>query len=285
MAVETDVAPQETKVQETSVETQETPKAEETDPFAVDESQFVSLSPEQRAALDPVLGKWKESAKTYAQKERESEAQKYTEHVKKAQALETLARNPKFIEWYNQQTNPQKAQDTAPKTVASAEEWANALQALANGDSLAYEQLQQKLVMSVGAPAMQDINYMKAESELNRVISVHPDVRDLDMIGRETDPNAPSLFQLCLEQVKERRGGTVEQAYQLAKSIAGSMETRGKRTAMGMVNGKMNSTTEPQVKNNSKDEGVMYVDTLEEAMSKNIEAAIDGRKIKYSVKK
>ena len=25
------------------------------DPFAVDESQFVSLSPEQRAALDPVL--------------------------------------------------------------------------------------------------------------------------------------------------------------------------------------------------------------------------------------
>ena len=77
-----EVAPTETAPAETA------PASTETDPFAVDESQFVSLTPEQRAALDPVLSKWKENAKSYAQKEREAEGKKYTDHVKRSAALE-----------------------------------------------------------------------------------------------------------------------------------------------------------------------------------------------------
>ena len=135
---------------ETTTDTQV--QTNESDPFAVDESQFVSLSPEQRAALDPVLTKFKESAKSYAQKERDSESKKYTDHVKKSQALEKLVADPEFVKWYQGRQAPQQ---TAPKTVASAEEWAKAYEALSGGDPGPLEQLQAKLVMSVGGPAIQ----------------------------------------------------------------------------------------------------------------------------------
>ena len=101
-----EVAPTETAPAETA------PASTETDPFAVDESQFVSLTPEQRAALDPVLSKWKENAKSYAQKEREAEGKKYTDHVKRSAALENLVKDPQFVEWYNKRMNPQSSTTT-----------------------------------------------------------------------------------------------------------------------------------------------------------------------------
>ena len=73
-------------------------------------------------------------------------------------------------------------------------------------------------------------------------------------------------------------------AYAIAKKVSLSMENKGKRAAMGLVTEKKGSVTEkPSV--NTKEEGVQYVDTMEEAMNANIEAAIDGRKVKYQVKK
>lgn len=258
------------------------------DPFEVDESQFVSLSPEQRAALDPVLTKFKESAKSYAQKEREAEGKKYSDHVKKAQALEKLVSDPRFVKWYNETTNPQNQPQASPKSVASAEEWAQAYQSLSAGDPGPLEQLQTKLVMSVGGPAIQrsqqEISMLRAENEMTKLWANHPDAKDLDQIGREEDPEAPSLLQLCLTVVRDRQGGTMEQAYEMAKKVALSMENKGKRAAMGMVNEKKGSVTE-KPSTNSKEEGVQYVDTMEEAMTANIEAAMDGRKVKYQVKK
>lgn len=258
------------------------------DPFAVDESQFVSLSPEQRAALDPVLTKFRESAKSYAQKERESEGKKYTEHVKKSQALEKLVSDPRFVKWYNETNNPQNQTSVAPKSVASAEEWANAYQALSAGDPMPLEQLQSRLVMSVGGPAIQrnqqEMQMLRSENEMTKLFANHADARDLDSIGREEDPSAPSLLQLAAQVVLDKQGGTWEQAYALASRVAKAMENKGKRVAMGMVSEKKGSVTE-KPSTNSKEEGVQYVDTMEEAMTANIEAAMDGRKVKYQVKK
>lgn len=265
----------------TPTETQDT----SADPFAVDESQFVSLTPEQRAALDPVLSKWKETAKTYAKTERESEGKKYSEHVKKAQALDRLVSDQKFVKWYNETNNPQN--QVAPKSVASAEEWASAYQALSNGDPMPLEQLQSKLVMSVGGPQLQRtqqaMQMLQKENEMNKLFVSHPDAKDLDQIGREDNPDGQSLLELCLE-VGEKRGLSFQQSYEMASRVAKSMENKGKRAAMGMVQEKKGSTTEkPSV--NTRDEGVQYVDTMEEAMNKNIEAAMDGRKVMYRVKK
>jgi hypothetical protein len=255
------------------------------DPFAVDESQFVSLTPEQRAALDPVLNKFRESAKTYAQKERESEGKKYSEHVKKAQALDRLVTDQRFVKWYQDTNNPQ--QTAAPKSVASAEEWAQAYQSLSNGDPLPMEQLQAKVVMSVGGPQLQKtqqaMQILQKENEMNKLFVSHPDAKDLDQIGREDNPDGQSLLELCME-VGEKRGLSFEQSYEMANRVSKSMENKGKRAAMGMVSEKKGSTTEkPSV--NTRDEGVQFVDTMEEAMNKNIEAAMDGRKVTYRVKK
>lgn len=258
------------------------------DPFAVDESQFVSLTPEQRAALDPVMTKWKESAKSYAQKEREAEGKKYADHVKKAAALENLIADPRFVKWYQETNNPQT--QTAPASVASAEEWAQAYQSLSNGDPMPLEKLQTKLVMSVGGPQLQatqrQMQVLQSENEMNKLWVLHPDAKDLDTIGREENPEAPSLLQLAAQSNVNPRTGMVnwEAAYTLASSVAKAMENKGKRAAMGIVSGKQNSTTEkPSV--NTKEEGVQYVDTMDEAMSKNIEAQMDGRKVVYRVKK
>jgi hypothetical protein len=258
------------------------------DPFAVDESQFVSLTPEQRAALDPVMAKWKESAKSYAQKERESEGKKYTEHVKKAQALEKLVADPRFVKWYQETNNPQTT--AAPQSIASAEEWAQAYQSLSAGDPMPFEKLQTKLVMSVGGPQLQQtqqqMRILQSENEMNKLWVLHPDAKDLDTIGREDNPEAPSLLQLAAQSNVNPQTGMVnwEAAYTLASSVAKAMENKGKRDAMGIVTGKQNSTTEkPSV--NTREEGVQYVDTMDEAMSKNIEAQMDGRKVVYRVKK
>jgi hypothetical protein len=284
---DTTVAQPDAAPTDVSTETPTTaPAASEADPFAVDESQFVSLSPEQRAALDPVLNKWKESAKSYAQKERESEGKKYTSHIKKAEALEKLVADPRFVKWYNETNNPQKTD--APKSVASADEWAQAYQALSAGDPAPLEALQTKLVMSVGGPQLQatqqQMNMLRMENEMTKLFANHPDAKDLDQIGREEDPNAPSLLQLAAQSVMDKQGGTWEQAYALAASVAKAMENKGKRAAMGMVSEKKGSVTE-RPSTNSREEGVQYVNTIEEAMTANIEAAMDGRKVKYQVKK
>jgi len=260
------------------------------DPFAVDESQFVSLTPEQRAALDPVLSKWKESAKSYAQKEREAESKKYTDHIKKAQALENLVKDPQFVEWYQKRNSPQNGAQAAPKSVASAEEWAQAYQELSAGNPLPLEQLQAKLVMSVGGPQLQaqrqQLQALQSENEMNRLWVLHPDAKDLDQIGREENPEAPSLLQLAANASVDNQTGRIdwEKAYAMARQVALAMENKGKRAAMGLVNEKKGSVTE-KPSTNTRDEGVQYVDTMEEAMSRNIEAQMDGRKVVYRVKK
>lgn len=274
---------------ETPVETPtaDSPVQNQIDPFEVDESQFVSLTPEQRAALDPVLDKWKTTAKTTVEKAREAERKTFEPHVKKSQALENLIRDPEFVKWYQGRQRP-PGQAPAPAAVASPQEWAEAVQAMANGDPAAHTALLARQFQAWAQPQVQSVQQemqmLKAESEMTRLFSNHADAKDLDSIGRESDPTAPSLLELALHNVKDRMGGTMEQAYQVAKGVAQSMENKGKRAAMGLVDEKKKSMTEkPSV--NSKEEGVIYVDTMEEAMSKNIEAAIDGRKVKYQVKK
>ena len=221
------------------------------------------------------------------QKEREAEGKKYTSHVQKAQALEKLAADPRFVKWYNETNNPQGT--VAPKSVASAEEWAQAYQALSSGDPAPLEALQTKLVMSVGGPQIQatqqQMRLLQSENQMNKLWVLHPDAKDLDTIGREENPEAPSLLQLAA-QANIQQNGMVdwEKAYTLAKQVALSMENKGKRAAMGMVQEKKGSVTE-KPSTNSKEEGVIFVDTMEEAMNANIEAAMDGRKVKYQVKK
>ena len=70
------------------------------DPFAVDESQFVSLSPEQRAALKiRFLRSSKNRPNLMLQKERDSESKKYTDHVKKSPSPgEISGSDPEFVE-------------------------------------------------------------------------------------------------------------------------------------------------------------------------------------------
>jgi hypothetical protein len=283
--IDTTVAQPDTTATTDTAETTDTGTTN-TDPFVVDESQFVSLTPEQRAALDPVLSKWKETAKTYAQKEREAEGKKYSDHVKKAQALEKLVSDPRFVKWYQETNNPSTT--ATPQSVASAEEWAQAYQSLSAGDPMPLEKLQTKLVMSVGGPALQktqvEMNMLRQENEMTKLFANHADAKDLDQIGREDNPDAPSLLQLAAQSVMDKQGGTWEQAYVLAKQVALAMENKGKRAAMGLVAEKKGSVTE-KPSTNSKEEGVQYVDTMEEAMNANIEAALDGRKVQYRVKK
>lgn len=274
---------------ETPVEPPQEPAAPaENDPFAVDEAQFVSLSPEQRAALDPVLSKWKDSAKATLEKERGT----YKPHLEKSKALDQLVKDPRFVKWYQDlqaaTRTPLQPQGAAPNQVASAEEWANALQLMANGDPTQWQALNQKMLASWAAPTIQGIQqkqrYLEQSMEMTKLFSDHADAKELDQVGRENDPTSPSLLQLCLHNVVDQNGGTMEQAYQIAKTVSQSMENRGKRAAMGLVTEKKGSVTE-KTHPAGKEEGVIYVDTMEEAMTQNIEAAIDGRKVKYAVKK
>lgn len=261
------------------------PAPVDNDPFAVDEAQFASLSPEQRAALDPVMSKWRDTARQALEKEKKT----YEPHMKRSQALEGLVKDPRFVKWYQETTQGNKGQETkAPAQVASPEEWSAALTQMANGDPAAWQNLNQKMLSSWAQPTIEGIqqkqNYLEQSMEMTKLFADHADAKDLDQIGREEDPTSPSLLELCLHVVKERNHGTMEQAYAVARQVAKSMENKGKRAAMGMVQEKKGSVTETPPKTGAAD-GIIYVDSMEEAMTQNIEAAMDGRKVKYAVKK
>lgn len=254
----------------------------EQDPFAVDENSFVSLTPEQRAALDPVMTKWKESAKTkFSEMEKERDGLKV--HVPKAQALDKLVSDQRFIEWYNGLSKTQQTAVQEKPQGISPESWIEAMQGLASNDSTKWNQLLSQWAQPTVNGFQQSMSALQNENAMQKMYASHPDAKDLDQIGRDDGVESPSLLQICAN-VSLSRGGTWEQGYQLAKSVSRSMENRGKRAALGIVDEKKGAITEKPQKV-VKDEGVEYVDTLSEAIEMNAEAQLDGRKVRYAVKK
>jgi hypothetical protein len=274
------------------VETPATTAPVTTDPFSLDEARLASLSPEQRAALDPVFDEWKTKAKAELEKSTKTYEEKYKPHVEKAQALDQLVKDPRFVTWWNgiqqaaTQQNPQGGQAIAqskPQDFATEQEWQEAWANAYGGDYAKFKEIQARMFAAMATPVVQQLREgqeeLKATLEMKDLFERHSDARQLDTIGRNpADPNdtSLSLLEMALNWATDN-GKSLEDGYLQAKRWADSMKVGAQQEAMGMVQDKKASVTSGPTTHQAG-QGVIEVDSLEELMDKKMGYELSGQK-------
>jgi len=260
------------------------------DPFALDEARLASLSPEQRAALDPVFEEWKTKAKAEIEKTGKTYEEKYKPHQEKSQALDELVKDPRFQTWWRsvQQTaavqNPAgatAAQTAKPQDFASENEWQEAWANAYAGDYTKFKEIQARMFSVMATPVIQQLKQgqdeLKATLEMKDLFERHADAKELDAIGRDpNDTQSESLLESCLNWA-EANGKTFEEGYARAKSWADALRVGAQKQAMGLVQDKKASVTSGP-STNQPGQAVVEVEDAEELMAKNMEYLASGQK-------
>lgn len=262
------------------------------DPFSLDEARLASLSPEQRAALDPVFDEWKTKAKSEMEKSTKTYEEKYKPHVEKSEALDQLVRDPRFQNWWRSvqqaatQQNPAgatAAQTAKPQDFASENEWQEAWGNAHAGDYTKFKEIQARMFAAMATPVVQQLRQgqeeLKTTLEMKDLFERFPDAKELDAIGRNpTDPNDrnESLLEMCLNWA-DQNGKSLQEGYQRAKSWADSLRVGAQKQAMGLVQEKKQSVTSGPSTNQSGN-SVVEVADADELMSKNMEYLASGQK-------
>jgi hypothetical protein len=268
------------------------PEAGSADPFALDEAKFASLSPEQRAALDPVLDEWKTRAKSEIEKTGKTYEEKYKPLEEKAQALDHLVKDQRFVAWWqnlqqaavNQNPAAQQAVSQAkPQDFASPQEWQQAILDASAGDSAGLTKIQARMFAAMATPVVQQLRQgqeeLRTTLEMRDLFERHADAKELDLIGRnpsDANDKSISLLEMALNWSSDN-GKTLEDGYAMAKKWADSLRVGAKQEAMGMVQEKKTSTTSGP-STNQGGTAVVEVADSDELMQKNMEYLAAGQK-------
>ncbi len=259
------------------------------DPFALDEAALQSLTPEQRAGLDPIINKWRDTAKQEITR-RETEIEKYRPYEEKAQALEKLTNYAPFVQWWQAQQHAaqqgansqqqQQIQGAQPQQFATPQEWQEAVLEASNGDAAKLQAIQARMMTQWAAPYVQKIQSdqqaLRTELELKNMFEVHPDAKELDRIGLDPKGNGVSLLEQGLDWA-ERNGKTLEEGYRLAQQWYSSMKLSAQQQAMGIVTEKKGSVTAgPSTQTGGK--AVVEVGSMDELIAKSMDAQLRGDK-------
>ena len=260
------------------------------DPFALDEASVASLSPEQRAALDPVIEKWRTTAKAEIEKTSKSVEEKYSPLKEKAEALDKLTNWAPFQNFWKQTQSQmmtgqpaatqQAVAQSKPQDFATPEEWSQAVMDASNGDPSKLQNIQQRMFATMATPVVQELQVrqknLATQLEMRDLMESHPDYKDLDKIGLDQKGQGTSLLEHCLEWA-ERNVRPLEDGYVMARNWADSLRSSAKSEAMGLVQGKKDSVTAGPGSTTSSGT-VIYVDSQDEMIKKSMEAALEGKK-------
>lgn len=267
------------------------------DPFALDEASVASLSPEQRASIDPILDNWRQKAKAEIERTSKSVEEKYTPLKEKAEALEKLTNWQPFQRFWHQtqqqmmQGQPQQTQNavaqTRPQDFATPEEWSQAVLDASNGDPAKLQRIQQRMFATMATPVVQQLQTRQRElstqMEMRDLMESHPDYKDLDRIGLDQKGEGTSLLEHCLDWA-EKNQRSLEEGYQMARRWADSLRSSAKSEAMGLVQSKKDSVTAGPGTNGSG-VTVVYVDSQDDLIKRSMEATLEGKKdIRFEVR-
>lgn len=261
------------------------------DPFALDENSLVSLSPEQRASVEPIIDSWRKKANEEIQKRESSVAEKYKPYEEKAQALDKLTKYQPFVQWWQDQqtqaasgasaSQQQAIGNTKPQDVASQQEWQDAVIMASNGQPEKLQEIQARMMALWATPFVQQFTQkqqnLETKLELKELFETHPDAQELDSIG--LDPKTKqgvSLLETCLEWA-ERNGKPMEDGYALAKKWADSMRVGAQQQAMGLVNSKKEAITAGP-STSTANQNIVEVDSAEELIKRSLDAQFTGDK-------
>ncbi len=275
---------------QTAVEPSAPAPAVAPDPFALDENALTSLTPEQRAGLDPIINSWRERANQEISKRESSIAEKYKPSEEKASALDKLTMYAPFVQWWNDQQRAaqagqgnaaqQQIQGSQPQQFASPQEWQEAVLEASNGNADKLQQIQAKMMSAWAAPYVQkiqsDTQALRTEIELKNLFEVHPNAKEFDRIGLDEKGNGVSLLEQSLDWA-ERNGKSLEDGYRMAERWYNSMKLSAQQQAMGIVTDKKASVTAgPSTQTQSKN--VVEVNSMDELIAKSMDAQLRGDK-------
>lgn len=260
------------------------------DPFSIDENALTSLAPEARTAFDSVVKTWRSKVDDYVKTASQKAAEEasapykdYEEQKKYATALRSLTADPRFVHWYQSIQGTPQGQPQQPP-VASAEEYALAVQEAAAGNSEKLDAIIARKFSAMAAPTLREFESLKMQraqdAERDSLFSRHADAQELD----RQKGDEPSLLEMAVYHVVDRQGGTWEQAYQYARSIADAYKTEAKNAALGLVKDKKDSVTSAGQTQTKDTDNVIEVASAEEALRKTIEASMRGQKVTYVAK-
>ncbi len=268
------------------------------DPFALDEARLISLSPEQRGALDPIIQEWKKRASDEITKRESGVEEKYKPMKDKAMALEKLTQYQPFVQWWNTQQNQAAGQNpgqqtaiaqTKPADFATSQEWQEALYDAAQGDGSKLQNIQSRMMAAWATPFVQQIThkqqYIETQMEMNDLFSRHPDAKQLDEIG--IDPKTKegiSLLEMGLDWA-EKNKKPLEEGYNLAKRWSDQMSVSSQKTAMGLVQSKKQDVTAGNSTANGTSPNIIVVDSADELLKRSLQAQMDGNKdVRFVIK-
>lgn len=260
------------------------------DPFALDENSLVSLSPEQRASVEPIIQSWKTKAQDEITKRESAAAEKYKPMEERAAALDKLTKYQPFVQWWNdqqksgQQQNPGQAgaiSQTKPENFASQAEWAEAVLEASNGDGSKLQNIQARMMAAWATPLVKQITekqqVLETQMNLKDLFESHPDAKELDQIG--IDPRTKegvSLLEQGLDWA-ERNRRPLEDGYQLARRWADQMRVGAQQQAMGLVNSKRaEMTAGPGTA--AAGANVITVENADELLKRSLDAQLSGNK-------
>lgn len=252
------------------------------DPFSLDENALASLSPEQRASLDPIFSTWKQKAMDEISKRESSVSERYKPLEEKATALDKLTKYGPFVQWWQEQqkaqASPTQSTGNVPQ-IATPEEWQGAIYDASQGDGSRLQALQAKLLSQWATPVVQQLQAKQqridTQMELRDLFESHPDAKDLDAIG--LDPKTKegtSILEMALDWA-ERNGNSLEDGYFLAKKWADNFTVGAQQKAMGMLQSKKSNITEGQTTNKTGT-NLIEVENQDELMRRSMEAQLSG---------
>lgn len=238
-----------------------------------------SLAPDVRQTVEPLFKPLNEKISAYEKQIEESKSA-----TEKASALDRLVQDADFQKyWTSRNSRPDPtARPPASTQPYTPEEYASAYDKALGGDPSGLAALNEKQVQSILsrdiAPAMNHLNQKAREIELGvelgNLLQNHPDARVLDQQG---------LLEPYLHYYTDKQGKPMEFAYQQAKkahdAIMGSLKAQAakdiqeKRTGITETPGTMTA-----------DQGIVYLDTAEQVLRAQINAAVKGEKVQYRVK-
>jgi len=203
-----------------------------------------------------------------------------------AQAYQEMTSHPEFqeyLQWKDQRANaPQQApQQEAFETLSEDDFLA------AQTDPNKFVEVQQKLLMQQAAPVLQKLQTLEskiahyeqkerqaeASRKLDTFASQHPDFWKIN----------PTVMKSALEEVIQKKKGTIDEAYNYAKSIEKQYVEKAKSELKQQVDEKKNAVTAPPSK--SLEPNVIYVKDSREATRVAFENAQLGKRVDVRVKR
>ena len=251
-------------------------------------AEIANLDPAVRERVEPMVKNWQSQLNEW----KTTQETRVKEIEEGAKAFDFLKNNQKFVNWYNKEVELERGgqqQPQAPAREPGQDLTQDQLQATYE-DPVKWQALVQNEISQAEkarfTPIINRIEQRQQQQEekqkqidssieMEAMFRNHPDAYELDKTG---------LLEPFLYDLSDRQGKSMEIAYQAAKRAYDGVLSKANQKAAGIVQDTKQSVTQGPSTSNQDQGGVTFADSPEQALRMQVEATMEGRKVKVRVK-